>query len=256
MRVIAVTGSASGIGAAVRRALAAAGDRVIGVDLRDAEVEADLSHAAGRERAVAGVERACGSTLDGVVVCAGLGPQVPDPAAIVSVNYFGAAVLLDALRPVLARSARRAAVAVASNSAALVASAPNPLADACLRGDEPQARSLAAQGDGFGAYAGSKLALARFVRRRAVSAEWAGAGIRLNAVAPGAVRTPLLDAGLAHEQLGPAIRAFPIPLGGFGEAAQIASAIAFLLSDAASFCCGSVLFVDGGSDALARPGSF
>lgn len=255
MRTIAVTGSASGIGAAVRGALAGAGDRVIGIDLRDADVEADLSHAAGRAKAVAAVERACGATLGGVVACAGLGPQVPDPATIVSVNYFGAAELLAALRPALARSPRSAAVAVASNSAGLVASSPNPLTEACLRGDEAQAREIAAQGDGFGAYAGSKLALARFVRRCAVSADWAGAGIRLNAVAPGAVRTPLLDAGLAHDQLGPAIRAFPIPLGAFGEPQQIAAVIAFLLSEAASFCCGSIVFVDGGSDALTRPDS-
>lgn len=256
MRVIAVTGSASGIGAAVGEALAGAGAQVIGVDLRDADVEADLSHAAGRDRAASGITRACGGALDGLVACAGLGPQVADPAAIVSVNYFGAAQLLDALRPVLARGAQPAAVAVASNAAALVASAPSPLADACLRNDEAKARALAAQGDGFGAYAGSKLALVRFVRRRAVHADWAGAGIRMNAVAPGAVRTPLLEAGLAHEQLGPAIRAFPIPAGHFGEPPQIAAAIAFLLSEAASFCYGSVLFVDGGSDALARCESF
>ncbi len=256
MRVIAVTGSASGIGAATRRVLEEAGDRVIGVDLRDADVEADLSRPEGRTQAIAGIERACGGTLDGLVACAGLGPQVPDPATIVSVNYFGAAELLDRLRPLLARSGRPAAVAVSSNSAPLLAAGPSALVEACLRDDETGARCLAAQGDGFNAYAGSKLALARFVRRRAASAAWAGAGIRLNAVAPGAVRTPLLEEGLAHEQLGPAIRAFPIPLGGFGDPRQIAATIAFLLSEAASFCCGSVVFVDGGSDALARPEAF
>jgi NAD(P)-dependent dehydrogenase (short-subunit alcohol dehydrogenase family) len=64
--------------------------------------------------------------------------------------------------------------------------------------------------------------------------------------------TPLLQDGLAHAALGPAIRAFPIPLGGFGAPEQIAAAIAFLLGPAATFCCGTVL-VDGGSDALLRP---
>ena len=64
---------------------------------------------------------------------------------------------------------------------------------------------------------------------------------------------PLLQEGLDHPQLGAALRNFTIPLGGFGTAAQIAAAIAFLLSAEASFCCGSVLFADGGSDALFRP---
>jgi NAD(P)-dependent dehydrogenase (short-subunit alcohol dehydrogenase family) len=52
------------------------------------------------------------------------------------------------------------------------------------------------------------------------------------------------------------IRAFPIPTGGFGRPEQIAAAVAFLLSPEASFCCGSVLFVDGGSDALLRPNAY
>jgi len=55
---------------------------------------------------------------------------------------------------------------------------------------------------GHPAYAGSKLALARWVRRSAPGPEWAGAGVRLNAVAPGAVLTPLLREGLEHPVLG------------------------------------------------------
>jgi NAD(P)-dependent dehydrogenase (short-subunit alcohol dehydrogenase family) len=78
----------------------------------------------------------------------------------------------------------------------------------------------------------------------------------LNAIAPGAVQTPLLQAGLDHPVLGDAIRNFPIPSGGFGTADQIAAAIAFLLGPDASFCYGSVLFADGGTDALFRAESF
>jgi NAD(P)-dependent dehydrogenase (short-subunit alcohol dehydrogenase family) len=95
--------------------------------------------------------------------------------------------------------------------------------------------------------------LARHVRRAAARAEWAGTRIRLNAVAPGATVTPLLQGGLDHPALGAAIRGFPIPLGGFGDPDRIAAAIAFLLGPDAAFCCGAVLFVDGGSDALLRP---
>jgi len=130
------------------------------------------------------------------------------------------------------------------------------LVAACLAGDEDGARALAPTLDGQRCYGGSKLALARWVRRSAPTSAWAGAGIRLNAVAPGAVRTPLLDAGLRDATYGDAIRGFPIPLGGFGSPEQIAAAIAFLLSDDASFCCGSVLYADGGSDALLRPDQY
>ena len=50
------------------------------------------------------------------------------------------------------------------------------------------------------AYAGSKIAVARWVRRNATKAEWAGTGIRLNAIAPGAIMTPMLEGQLANPQ--------------------------------------------------------
>jgi NAD(P)-dependent dehydrogenase (short-subunit alcohol dehydrogenase family) len=97
-----------------------------------------------------------------------------------------------------------------------------------------------------------KVAVSRWVRREAVRPEWAGAGIRLNALAPGAIMTPLLEEGLASPQEGKRIRSFPVPVGGFGDAGQLADWVIFMLSDAADFLCGSVLFVDGGSDAYFR----
>jgi len=251
MAVIAVTGSASGIGAATRARLERAGQRVIGVDLRGAEVVANLAEPPGRMAAIEAVRKIAGDRLDGLVVCAGVGPQVEPWSTIVSLNYFGAQALLAGLRPLLAAGDNAAAVAVSSNSATLPGME-TPLVDACLAGDEQEARRLAETLDGQRTYAGSKLALARWVRRQAPGPEWAGAGIRLNAVAPGAVMTPLLQQGLDDPHFGPAIRNFPIPTGGFGSPDQIAAAIAFLLGPEAAFCCGSVLFVDGGTDAMVR----
>lgn len=252
-RTVALSGSASGIGRALQERLERDGQRVIGVDVRDAEVTTDLASAAGRAQAVADVLRACAGTLDAAVACAGLGPQHDDAAAVVSVNYFGAVAFLAGLRDGLAAGRAPAAVAVASNSATLSPAADGSLAAACRAGDEAEARREAAARGGTAAYAGAKLALARWVRRTATHADWAGRGIRLNAVAPGATLTPLLQGGLDHPALGAAIRGFPIPLGGFGAPDRVAAAIAFLLGPDAAFCCGSVLFVDGGSDALLRP---
>jgi len=251
VRVIAVTGSVSGIGAALRARLETAGERVIGVDRRDAEVIADLGCGDGRAAAVACAEAACDGRLDGLVACAGVGPQVAPASAIVSIDYFGAQALLAGLRSRLAAAGGAAAVAVCSNSSTLPG-ADGPLA-AVPRRDEEDARRLALARGGHPAYAGAKVALGRWVRRSAPGAEWAGAGVRLNAVAPGAVLTPLLQDGLEHPVFGPAIRSFPIPTGAFGAPEQIAGAIAFLLDPDAAFCCGSVLFVDGGTDALLRP---
>src|SRR5207249_438433 len=139
--------------------------------------------------------------------------------------YFGAHAFLAGLRDCLACGDAPAAVAVCSNSAT-VPGADGPLVDACLADDEPEARRLAVALGGHPAYAGAKLALTRWVRRMAP--DWARAGVRLNAVAPGPVATPLLEAGLAHPIYGPAIRGFPVPAGRFGTPDEVAAVIVFL----------------------------
>jgi len=255
MRTIVVTGSASGIGAAIRARLEAQGARVVGVDVKDAEVRGDLATPAGRAAAIAAVRAAVGGRLDGVVACAGLGPQVDAWDAIVSLNYFGAEATLAGLRDLLAAGDAPAAVAISSNSSSLPG-ADGPICAACLAGDEAEARRLAMAEGGHSAYAGSKRALALWVRRHAPGPDWAGTGIRLNAVAPGAVMTPLLREGLAHPLYGDAIRGFPIPTGGFGTADDIAAAVTFLLGPDARFFCGSVVFCDGGSDAMLRADAY
>jgi len=255
MGAIAITGAGSGIGAATRTRLQRAGKRVVGVDIRGAEIGADLGKAAGRAQAVRDIISACGGELDGLVLCAGLGPSSDGSGSlIVSVNYFGAIEVLDRLFDELKAASPSAAVAIASNSATTVPGIPDELVSAMLEGDEGNSRWVAESVHPTLAYAASKLALARAVRRRAPS--WAEAGVRLNAVAPGAVRTPLLEAGLADAELGPLIRAVPLPTGEFGRPEQIAAVIDFLLSEDASFLVGSIVFADGGTDALVRPDGF
>ena len=107
MRTIAITGSASGMGAALSGRLTAAGDRVIGVDLRNADVEADLGTSAGRAQAIERVTELSDGALDGLVTLAGLAGLPERPASLlISVNYFGTVELLAGLRPLLANGHR------------------------------------------------------------------------------------------------------------------------------------------------------
>ena len=95
MGTAVVSGSASGIGAAVRSRLEREGDRVIGIDVRDAEILVDLSSRQGRDAALAAAAEQCGDRLDRLVLSAGLGVHVAPISLIASVNYFGAVELLD-----------------------------------------------------------------------------------------------------------------------------------------------------------------
>jgi NAD(P)-dependent dehydrogenase (short-subunit alcohol dehydrogenase family) len=252
VRTCVVTGSASGIGAATRARLERDGDRVIGVDVRDAEVVADLATEQGRSALAEQVSELADGVVDAVVACAGVSGGTGRPETVIRVNYFGAVATLDRLRPLLARSAAPRAVAV--SSIALQFDRDPAVVDACLAGDEEAAVALVG-GDATGgrAYAAGKRALARWVRRQATTAEWAGARIALNAVAPGVIRTPLSHYMLdTPEGRAEAAAQIPMPLHGFGEPEHVASLIAFLTSGENVLVTAQVVFVDGGFEALQR----
>ena len=255
MGTYAISGSASGMGAATRRRLEAAGHEIVGIDLRDAEVIADLGTADGRAAAIAAVLEATAGVLDGFVSAAGLGPPVAG-GLIARVNYFGSRALLDGLRPALAAARSAQAVQFGSNSSTTTPNLPDDLVAAFLDGREDDAVAIV---DGVDpvfapavAYGGAKLAITRWCRRAAVTEPWVGEGIRLNVIAPGPVDTPLLRKGQADEVYGPLMEAFPVPMDETPGADDLAAWVEFLLSPAARFACGSVIYVDGGTDALIR----
>ncbi|SCD79472.1 Enoyl-(Acyl carrier protein) reductase [Streptomyces sp. SolWspMP-sol7th] len=101
----------------------------------------------------------------------------------------------------------------------------------------------------FGAYAASKAALRSFARTWAN--ELKGRGVRVNAVSPGTIDTPGLDAVAAGDADPAAVRARfagATPLGRIGRPEEVADAVVFLASARSSFVLGANLYVDGGEN--------
>ena len=252
-RTTVITGSASGMGAAVAQRLQAAGHRVVGVDRLDADVVADLSTTDGRHAAIESVTAAVDGAIDGLVTCAGVAGLTDTPGSLLaSVNYFGTVELMTGLLPLLAAGNEPAAVAFSSNSTTIQPGIPLHAVDALLEGDEAAARSVADEVGALEMYPVTKTAISRWVRRHAPTEEWAGAGISLNAVAPGPIQTPFLDATRQDPTVGAFVDALPTPVGRSGAPDEVAALVEFLLGPDARFICGSVLFIDGGLDALLR----
>jgi len=246
-----ITGAASGIGKATAEMCRVAGDRVIGVDLAGTDITADLSVPAGRAAMIAAVATLAPDGIDGVL--AGAGISHPGPATI-AINYYGAVATLEGLLPLLTKSANPRAVAICSTAAMLPGN--DAVVQACLAGDETAALASCAAAP-ISAYLDSKKALAMWMRVAAVSPEWAGAGVSLNGIGPGVVRSPMTAPLFDDPAMVAAIRqSNPIVAKAYAQPEEIAEVIRFLLCVETPYLLGQVIFVDGGSDALLRPGQF
>jgi len=251
---IVITGGATGIGAATKKLLEQEGHHVYVIDLLNADLQADLTDNAQRQTAIETIINQFPEGIDGFIPCAGLGPHSKPLSRICQLNFFAVIDMVTALKPLISK-VNGSIVLLSSNSAAMPGLHP-AYVNAMLNQDETSACSIIDPLDGHNAYAGSKLALTQWMRKH--STAFASEGIRINAVAPGIISTPLTDGVLQDKTFGKAISDFgkTVPIGRIGQAEEVAGVIAFLLSAAASYICGSVIFIDGGHDAMLRPTFF
>jgi NAD(P)-dependent dehydrogenase (short-subunit alcohol dehydrogenase family) len=244
-RVVLVTGGGSGIGAACARLLVDRGARVLIADVDEAAagkvaavlteladgqdsvavaVRADVSDPADGERMVAAAVEHFGA-LHGAVNCAGISSKLSVPLAqtpletwrsVMSVNLDGVFYSLRAELPAIAAAGGGSIVNIAS-----------------VMGLVGSGRSAA--------YTAAKHGVVGLTRAAAL--EYAEAGVRVNAVAPGYVDTPFLSPESRRDTAGLGARH---PLGRLATAAEIAEVVVFLVSGAASFVTGAVYAADGG----------
>jgi NAD(P)-dependent dehydrogenase (short-subunit alcohol dehydrogenase family) len=254
MANVIISGSASGIGLAAREKLVSQGDRIIGIDIRDADIIVDLSTPEGRHQAIKQSLEMTGGEIDAVVLSAGLSGVNTPADTTLSVNYFGSVELFDGLHPAMEGRPHACAIGLVSNSSQFGVDYEDPMVLALLEGDEAKCREMILELDRGAAYRFSKHALARAIRHRAI--EWGPLGVRINAIIPGMTATPMVQDIIDDPEMGPYIDMIPIPLGRKGTAEEMAGVIAFLLSDAAAYVTGSMIWVDGGTDAAIRPDLF
>jgi NAD(P)-dependent dehydrogenase (short-subunit alcohol dehydrogenase family) len=243
-RVVLVTGAASGIGKATAQLFAEMGARVVASDVdvdRGAAAIADLSEAGhdavfvpadiADDHAVAALVRSATQTygrLDCAANCAGVGGghatthEYPDDRwdQVVAINLRGTWVAMRREIEVMVSQGTGGAIVNVSST-------------------------LGVRGSAFASpYSASKHGVLGLTRTAAI--EYAAAGIRVNAVCPGAIDTPMIDEtferfpGFRENLLG------FVPIGRLGRPAEVVSAIVWLSSDAASFITGEALAVEGG----------
>ena len=229
--VVVVTGAAGGVGHACASWVAQRGARVYSLDRRRPDdvvgtfVQVDVSSEESVAAAVQAVVDAEG-WIDGLVAAAGLSEE-PTPAEAMGLDIWSRTIAVNLTgvfltcqhvgRVMLAQGAGRI-VTIASMSGAHIVNVPQQQV----------------------AYNASKGGLVAMTKSLAF--EWAPRGVRVNAVSPGYVDTPLL--GSKHDLH--TVWKDATPLRRFAEPAEVAAAAAWLLSDEAAFCCGTELLMDGG----------
>lgn len=229
--VVIVTGAAGGVGQAVAGWLDERGARVFGLDRRrpvsgiGTFVEVDVGSEASVEQAVRQVLESAGR-IDGLVAAAGLSEE-PTPAEemgldawqrTIGVNLTGVFLTCRQVGRVMLEQQSGRIVTIASMSGAHIVNVPQ--------------RQVA-----YNASKGGLVAMTK-----SLAFEWASRGVRVNALSPGYVDTPLLGSKHDLHEIWKAAT----PVHRFADPSEVAAAVGWLLSDEAAFCCGTELLMDGG----------
>jgi len=239
-RVAVVTGAGSGIGLATVRRFAAEGARVVAVDLDEASGRAAAEEVGGvfvgcdvsAEPAVASLFAQVSQEFGGVDIAfnnAGISPPDDDSILVTGLDAWERVLRVNTTSvylcckyaiPIMQRQGQGSIINTAS-TAALMGAATSQIA--------------------YTASKGGVLAMTR-----ELGVQFAREGIRVNALCPGPVATPLLMDLFAKAPERAARRLLHIPMGRFGQPEEIAATVAFLASDDASFITASTFLVDGG----------
>jgi NAD(P)-dependent dehydrogenase (short-subunit alcohol dehydrogenase family) len=239
-RVVVVTGAGSGLGLASARRMAEEGARIVAVDI-DEEAAALAAKATGGEFVAADVsdEDQVRELFDGVAARhgrvdvafnnAGISPPEDDSILTTSldawrrvqeINLTSVYLCCKYVLPHMQRQGKGSIINTASFVAILGA---------------------ATSQISYTASKGGVLALSR-----ELGVQFARDGIRVNALCPGPINTPLLQELFAKDPERAARRLVHVPMGRFGEPEEIAAAVAFLASDDSSFITAAQFLVDGG----------